>query len=242
LANQVPFLKRIAQNQIKKRIFDQLHVMNFYKPRIAAIFTNIMEITSTGANTLSAAQFSAISPIAHQCILEGGNAVALARTLYHLNDPKRFDDVDLCGLIVNREAPKAKAAMPQTLQVNPNPSSHIAQNILTWYGGHYPPAYTLYASEERDNKPAGSTNGVDWKVIVIPNPSTGPITLRFIVPNAAQSASLRVSDVNGRLVQGFDTLSSNGEVNMTFMAPGMYFYQLMANGRLLESGKIVIQH
>lgn len=27
--------------------------MNFYKPRIAPIFTNIMEITSTGANTLS---------------------------------------------------------------------------------------------------------------------------------------------------------------------------------------------
>lgn len=117
----------------------------------------------------------------------------------------------------------------------------LAQNILTWYGAHYPPAYMLYASEERDNKPAGSTNGLDRKVIVIPNPSSGPVTLRFILPNVAQSASLRILDVNGRLVQGFDALSSNGEVNMTFMAPGMYFYQLMADGRLVESGKIMIQ-
>jgi hypothetical protein len=117
----------------------------------------------------------------------------------------------------------------------------LAQNVLTWYGTHYPPAYTLYASEERDNKPAGSTNGLDRKVIVIPNPSTGPVTLRFILPNVAQSASLRISDVNGRLVEDFDAQSSNGEVNMTFMAPGMYFYQLMANGRLVESGKIMIQ-
>jgi hypothetical protein len=117
----------------------------------------------------------------------------------------------------------------------------LAQNILTWYGAHYPPAYTLYAMDERNNKPAGSTNGLDRKVIVIPNPSTGPITLRFILPNAAQKATLRISDVNGRLVQGFDALSSNGEVNMTFMAPGMYFYQLMASGRLVESGKIMIQ-
>lgn len=117
----------------------------------------------------------------------------------------------------------------------------LAQNILTWYGAHYPPAYTLYASEERDNKPAVSTNGSGRTVIVIPNPSTGPVTLRFILPNVAQGASLRILDVNGRLVQGFDALSPNGEVNMTFMAPGMYFYQLMADGRLVESGKIVIQ-
>jgi hypothetical protein len=26
-----------------------------------------------------------------------------------------------------------------------------------------------------------------------------------------------------------------------YLAPGMYFYQLMANGRLVESGKIMIQ-
>ncbi|MDX1912904.1 MAG: zinc-dependent metalloprotease [Saprospiraceae bacterium] len=117
----------------------------------------------------------------------------------------------------------------------------VAQNILTWYGTHYPPAYMLYASEERDNKPAGSTNSLERKVIVIPNPSVGPVTLRFILPNGAQGASLRVSDVNGRLVQGFDALSSNGEVSMIFATPGMYFYLLMADGRLVESGKIMIQ-
>lgn len=117
----------------------------------------------------------------------------------------------------------------------------LAQNILTWYGAHYPPAYTLYASEERDNKLAGSTTGLGRKVIVIPNPSTGPVTLRFILPNVAQGASLSVSDVNGRLVQGFDALSTNGEVSMIFATPGMYFYQLMADGRLIESGKIMIQ-
>jgi len=119
----------------------------------------------------------------------------------------------------------------------------LAQNTLSWYGTHYPPAYTIYTAEERGyNSLLSSTSNQGRSVIVIPNPSSGPVTLRFALPNVAQNVSLRVSDVNGRLVRAFDALTTNGEAQMTFTSPGMYFYQLMADGRLVESGKIVIQH
>jgi hypothetical protein len=65
--------------------------------------------------------------------------------------------------------------------------------------------------------------------------------LRFALPATLQNVSLRLLDVNGRLVRRFDSLAENGEANLIFDAPGIYFYQLMAKGRLIESGKIVIQ-
>lgn len=117
----------------------------------------------------------------------------------------------------------------------------LAQNILTWYGAHYPPAYTIYTTGERSDNLKSGTSVQGRSVIVFPNPSSGTVVLRFALPTTIQNTSLRVMDVNGRLVQIFDLLPANGETNMTFTAPGMYFYQLVADGCLIESGKIVIQ-
>ncbi len=117
----------------------------------------------------------------------------------------------------------------------------LAQNILTWYGVNFPPAYTLNAAEERSNNSLFDKFAHGRSVIIVPNPSSGPVTLWVTLPNTAPKATLRILDVNGRLVQVFDALTTNGETHLTFPTSGMYFYQLMTNGQIVESGKIVIQ-
>ena len=47
--------------------------------------------------TLTTAQVEQISDIAHQCLLEGGNAVLDARILYQLYEPETFNEEELCA-------------------------------------------------------------------------------------------------------------------------------------------------
>jgi hypothetical protein len=82
-----------------------------------------LEITSNGANTLTPAQFDVISPIAHQCPLEGGSAVYMARALYQLNERKHFDDFSLCDIAVERNALEKPVTNPDELTLWPNPTS-----------------------------------------------------------------------------------------------------------------------
>lgn len=117
----------------------------------------------------------------------------------------------------------------------------LAQNILTWYGLHYPPAYTLYSFEERNNDRKNQKILPGKSVMIIPNPTAGPISLQYALPTSFQNIFLRILDVNGSLVQTFNSLKSDGKIAIDFSSPGMYFYQLIADGSLVESGKILVQ-
>lgn len=75
-----------------------------------------LEWRASGSDTLTAAQFAEVSPIAHQCPRTGGAAVYLARSLYQIQEAKAFDDGTLCAPIEERSAaakprPQAKAVL-----------------------------------------------------------------------------------------------------------------------------------
>lgn len=86
-----------------------------------------LEIAAVDATQLTAGQFDTISAIAHQCPLAGGNAVYMARSLYQLNGQKRFNDLELCNLPIERSADVPVAAVNTTVLLWPNPASGQVQ-------------------------------------------------------------------------------------------------------------------
>jgi hypothetical protein len=128
---------------------------------------------------------------------------------------------------------------------NKDYAATLAQNILSWYGEHYPPAYILDGTvtqpggEGRTDKSNAIVSNKAL-VSVTPNPTDGFTTIRFNIPASGQDISLRIVDVNGKTHEVFNSLPSLGEVRSYFSLSGIYFYQLSSNGRLLDSGKIIV--
>ena len=93
-----------------------------------------LELLATGADSLTAEQFTTISPIAWQCPLEGGDAVYQARVLYHLNENDIFNDNELCiGLASiyfkeekNDDDEELSSIIGQ-MKVIPNPANELVQ-------------------------------------------------------------------------------------------------------------------
>jgi hypothetical protein len=128
---------------------------------------------------------------------------------------------------------------------NKDYAATLAQNILSWYGEHYPPAYILDGTVTQpggEGRMDKSNAIVSNKALVsvTPNPTDGFTTIRFNIPASGQDISLRIVDVNGKTHEVFNSLPSLGEVRSYFSLPGIYFYQLSSNGRLLDSGKIIV--
>ncbi|GAB2458725.1 thermolysin [Hymenobacter qilianensis] len=65
----------------------------------------------------------------------------------------------------------------------------------------------------------GSDNLVGTEVGIYPNPATD--VLRVTLPNNASAVSVQVADMQGRSIKGTQ-LTSNGELNVTHLAKGMY--------------------
>lgn len=87
-----------------------------------------LEWRASGSDTLTAAQFAEVSPIAHQCPSIGGTAVYLARALYQIKEPMRFNDDELCIPIEERYA-AAKSSPQAKALLWPNPSK---EQINLW--------------------------------------------------------------------------------------------------------------
>jgi len=91
-----------------------------------------LETLGQGIVQLDTQQFAAIAAIAHQCMLEGGNAVLDARVLYQLNEEKQFSDDTLCVPLEQRAVKQIQNNRTDlsTLRLMPNP----AQNIVAIAG------------------------------------------------------------------------------------------------------------
>lgn len=119
-----------------------------------------------------------------------------------------------------------------------------AKNILTFYGSYFPPEYITVANAQ---KPAGITAGnipvdrVKW-MTTQPNPARDAVMFTFALPEGASGVALRVFDVNGRAVFQKDCLPSFGNYiwETDDNPPGIYFYQLLSEGAIRESGKLII--
>lgn len=75
---------------------------------------------------------------------------------------------------------------------------------------------------------------------VYPNPSVETVTFQT---KGTEVKSIRILDMNGKVVRNVSVNSSNTLVDVSELATGMYFYQACdINGTILDKGKINIAH
>ena len=122
-----------------------------------------------------------------------------------------------------------------------------AQNILTYYGGHYPVGYAVSSGpQERPghNGPWQTTENLKNKraLNVYPNPSSGDITFSCPLLEKGDAYLLIVTDMNGRQIANFrGTSTAAQQVWDTSHTPsGVYFYRYLVDGTFVQSGKIIL--
>lgn len=76
-----------------------------------------------------------------------------------------------------------------------------------------------------------------------PNPSAGPVNVLCSVPSSAMEASLRITDINGRLVREQKLPAGRGIAQLVpgFAVPGIYFAELRLDGIRAGQVKLVVQ-
>lgn len=97
-----------------------------WQTNLKTVWRIYLDWCASGAAQLTEAQLDTISDIAHQCPLEGGRAVLIARGLYRTLQDKHFDDDMLCPSTEARHAVRSPAQAPEQVQVRPNPASDRA--------------------------------------------------------------------------------------------------------------------
>jgi hypothetical protein len=79
---------------------------------------------------------------------------------------------------------------------------------------------------------------------VFPNPVKDEFSVGFILPSENNQSYLNVYNETGSLVIRIDISKSNGVqyVNATSWSSGLYVVELIVNGRIAESQKIIVKH
>jgi hypothetical protein len=77
----------------------------------------------------------------------------------------------------------------------------------------------------------------------IPNPFTESTRIEYFLPNTTGEASLYIYDMQGSQVKNFH-ISAYGEGSITIqggsLQPGMYMYTLIANGREVDTKRMIL--
>lgn len=76
-----------------------------------------------------------------------------------------------------------------------------------------------------------------------PNPYMENTTIRFKLLNSVNSATLYIYDLQGKQIKSF-TINQRGESSITIkgqeLEPGLYFYSLVADGKIIATKQMVI--
>ena len=115
------------------------------------------------------------------------------------------------------------------------------RSMLTLHGAHYPLELTTEGEvSERSHTEQISKKVVPGLLSVFPNPASDYV--RFITASSAEHQTLMIRDLNGRILFRKTGFSENETVDwLTEDNPsGIYIYQLVADTRLLSTGKIIL--
>ena len=96
----------------------------------------------------------------------------------------------------------------------------------------------------------GSETGVGGNVLDVttleqnePNPFTQTTVVRYTLPESVKCAFLYIYDLNGTQVDQ-KTLQSRGKSSVTLeagsLAPGMYLYALVVDGKVVDTKRMII--
>ncbi|MBL7783218.1 MAG: zinc-dependent metalloprotease [Saprospiraceae bacterium] len=115
------------------------------------------------------------------------------------------------------------------------------ENILTLYGAHFPVTCILEPAVEQRSKKYIGRKAKNW-VSTYPNPARDVVQFLFTSPTDLEDVSLIITDMNARVIQCVSSLSvHDGYTWQSGACPsGMYFYRIIVNGVIEQSGKIVL--
>jgi len=77
----------------------------------------------------------------------------------------------------------------------------------------------------------------------IPNPFNTKTIIGYYLPNETANASLLVFDMQGKLIKTYKISTfgkANIEINASELQPGMYMYSLIANGKEVDTKKMIL--
>jgi Secretion system C-terminal sorting domain len=80
---------------------------------------------------------------------------------------------------------------------------------------------------------------VTGKVIVYPNPADKEITIQRIAPAAGM---ITITDIYGKVILRRSVVNTTEKINTAQLAPGNYIVQVLENGGITRTEKLVIQH
>lgn len=127
-----------------------------------------------------------------------------------------------------------------------------ARGILNFfYGYHYVPEQLILPDEavaQRSsasslNELATSKQNIISPVQVVPNPASSEATFKYnLTGQEIQDGVLQIVDINGKILQRFELQNNAGEFfwNMNGLQPGIYFYSLRNNGRIITFGRLAV--
>ena len=96
----------------------------------------------------------------------------------------------------------------------------------------------------------GNETGIDSHALDVPaleqndpNPFTQTTVVRYTLPESVKSAFLYIYDLNGTQIDQ-KTLQDRGKSSVTLeagsLAPGMYLYALVADGKVIDTKRMII--
>ncbi|MEZ4931868.1 MAG: T9SS type A sorting domain-containing protein [Saprospiraceae bacterium] len=122
-----------------------------------------------------------------------------------------------------------------------------AQNILTWYGAHYPVEYVTSSQGEQQLIGNGQIRFQQdavssFKVAVFPNPANQVVNFAVEGDLSEKGEVLVVKDMHNRILTKFMVTSSESNISWdsSIYPSGLYFFQLYSNGKSIEAGKIIL--
>jgi hypothetical protein len=82
----------------------------------------------------------------------------------------------------------------------------------------------------------------DISLSVFPNPAKGKVTFQYIIPDGIEKVSIEIFDANGKLIFKHYELQGDSafEWNIENILPGIYFWKLLIDNKLLSTDRLVI--
>jgi len=80
-------------------------------------------------------------------------------------------------------------------------------------------------------------------VHIFPNPTKGEVTFRFdLSAKEGENGILQIVDLHGKVIKSlsFDSIAGQVQWNTSNVKPGLYFYHLLKQGKIIDSGRFLI--
>ena len=83
-----------------------------------------------------------------------------------------------------------------------------------------------------------------WLGDIHPNPANSSTTIDYSLPSGVGAAFCQIYTLNGNIVTAISLPAAQGrsqvQVNTSQLAQGMYIYSLVADGKVLDTKKLVV--